>query len=577
MSDNLKAVRCPSCGAPLDIPKAHERYFKCGFCGTAIEDESSPEEQDTGLFRLNINPNIQPTVTYVSIDMTSAKVATATAATATAGASIGGSCLIIFIVLITLGIVGAALYPIFAGTGALAEITERLGISDEVASIDPSGLAGRRVYHFSPVTIVEADNDSRQDVILVAALSDDTDRLIYLDFEAAQTTRWLSEPLPEGATYLFNSLMADSARIYLTIEAEIFAFNRSDGTLAWTVTVSDEIQPNICRDCLQVLSDQLAILTVDGNLQVLNAETGIMNWSHLFNETPRQIVNFGGRPAVLDNINERVSLQVFDLVSGQVDHDVVVECPSDPFPDSPQTPSIYDTVFTSGDGEQIYFAVEQFGPACVQRWDGLTGEMVWQSTFTVGILRRRDFEHILVTNDYFFIGDETGVYSLDLASGEFETQIMVPDFEYLPLAYQDGILIVQANITRGTGSSQIWAVDIVSDTSLWALFLTAEERLDALHGSIIFGEGALVMGLTPDGVTVIEAFDDPNRLLFQTAPFEVAESPSNLFQLDLLDAPGSMRMSVLDWQADQVWLAIDGGITVYDVYSGDLQANWPGP
>jgi hypothetical protein len=575
MSDNLKAVRCPSCGAPLDIPHKHERFFKCGFCGTAIEDDATDEEQDTGLFKLHINPHVEPTVTYAQLDLSTAKIAGATAATAGAGASIGGACLTIFIVAITLGILTVALFPVFANTGALAQLTEALGLSDEVSLVDSTGLGGRNIFHFSPVTVVASDNDSQQDVILVARLSDDSERLIYLDFEAEVTARWLSEPLPDGATYTFNVLIADSERVFLTIESDIFAFSRSDGSQVWQASLSDELQASICQDCVQRLGNLVVVLTADGNLQAFEAATGSQSWAHLFNETPRQIVNFGGNPAVLDDIDEQVSLQVFDVSSGQLTQDVRAECPSDPFPDNPQTPAIYDTIFGTGNGEQIYFAIEQFGPACVQRWDGTTGEMVWQSTFLEDALREKDPENILISEDYFFMGNRTGLYSLDLLTGTYQPVILVEDFEYFPLAYRDGILIVRADLTRGTRRSQVWGVNVETGESLWAVFLTAEEPADDLLGSLVLDRGVWAAGLTPNGVTIIEAFDGPNRLLFQTAPFQPATEPSNVFQLDLPDEIGSMRFSILDWQADQVWITIDGRVAVYDVYTGDLQTQWP--
>ncbi len=47
MSDHIRAIDCPSCGAPLEMPKEHQRLFQCNFCGTTLEDLSPPQEQKT--------------------------------------------------------------------------------------------------------------------------------------------------------------------------------------------------------------------------------------------------------------------------------------------------------------------------------------------------------------------------------------------------------------------------------------------------------------------------------------------------------------------------------------------------
>lgn len=39
---------CASCGAALSIPDQHDRWFKCQYCGTVLEDRSVPEPAATG-------------------------------------------------------------------------------------------------------------------------------------------------------------------------------------------------------------------------------------------------------------------------------------------------------------------------------------------------------------------------------------------------------------------------------------------------------------------------------------------------------------------------------------------------
>ena len=52
---------CPSCAAPLDVPDEHDRWFRCEFCGSVVEDRST----DHGVVELHL-PSSVPDVDVVS-------------------------------------------------------------------------------------------------------------------------------------------------------------------------------------------------------------------------------------------------------------------------------------------------------------------------------------------------------------------------------------------------------------------------------------------------------------------------------------------------------------------------------
>ena len=50
MSESIRAVDCPSCGAPITIPDDGKRFFPCKFCGTTLEDQTTTKERETGQY-----------------------------------------------------------------------------------------------------------------------------------------------------------------------------------------------------------------------------------------------------------------------------------------------------------------------------------------------------------------------------------------------------------------------------------------------------------------------------------------------------------------------------------------------
>ena len=45
---------CTNCGAALAIPKHHDRYFSCSFCGSVLEDTTPPEQQSAGTITIQV-------------------------------------------------------------------------------------------------------------------------------------------------------------------------------------------------------------------------------------------------------------------------------------------------------------------------------------------------------------------------------------------------------------------------------------------------------------------------------------------------------------------------------------------
>jgi hypothetical protein len=425
MTDDMREHKCPNCGAPLGIPHEHERYFKCQFCGTVLEDRASKEEQQTGVFNIRISKEDISAAQQARLQAYSAPPVITSYSTGytTSATNMGNrvGCIITIVVLLFVGgILFVTIVPTLAATGALVGLFEFFGVDNpEIPFVDDSGLASLQLYNFGPLAMLPSDDDTTPDFVSVAGAADDTDRLVYVDLESDPALRWMAIIPGDAGTYVYNQFLGDGTRVYLNLEAKIMAFNREQGALLWEAAVADEIQHNICPGCFQLFGDKIVTLSAGGDLEAWNVETGARVWNISLEETPRQIVNFGGNPGVLDRVEGEVAFNVFNAADGSLADRFTPACPNEPFPDSPQVVGIYDKILGLPNGEGALFFAGIFDPGCIQYWQPGGDAAAWEATFRSEIVRNIDLDNVVLTGDSLYIGVSGGAYAVDLATGTF--------------------------------------------------------------------------------------------------------------------------------------------------------------
>lgn len=544
MTGKIRAVDCPSCGAPLKIAPERKRLFQCEFCGTTLEDRTTPRERATGRYpRVIIHST---TVSPVSPDLSR-------------GASRTGP--IIGCVVLCLVILGVVIFFLSVGTPALEE---------ELNPGDQSNTP--RVYSFGFAHVLPTDNDTQPGIVGVTRNSDDTVRMVYVDFDADQHLRWQSEPLGEGADYAFNKVVGNSTFIYLAYETTLAAFDRHDGTIVWQATLSDEVF-NACRDCLQIFGDWLVALTADGVLNGINSQTGDATWDVRLTATPRQLLNLAGKPAVLDEDGDVVGINVYESATGVLVQRIVPQCPNDPFPDHLQTLRVYDPVLVSGQGENLYVPISGFEPGCIQNWDAATLAQVWQAILPVDVVRSLDREPYLLTDKALYMSDGHNLSVVDLLDGTYRELFGDEDHDLVPLAAQDGMLIALAERTRGTRRYLLWGIDAATGSKLWE-FIPDAEGLYEGDSSVVHQDGIWNARVTPGRVIVWEAFADPSFVSFTILnAAEGTQTGTNRF--DFGDDTSSYWIQVLDWSRDRIYLVLESRLRVLDFTTATEITAWP--
>jgi outer membrane protein assembly factor BamB len=548
MPDRIRAVDCPSCGAPLELPAEPQRLFKCNFCGTVLEDLFAQEDQDIGQ-----PPKVIIHTTAVKHPPLPRQTSSTTQLSRRTGYLVWA--FVIGIILVSVGV------PLFL-SGALSFGGTTL--SDQIESA--------RIYSFGPTRLLPSDDGSQPDIVGITSNADDTDRMIYVDFEADPQLRWRSEPLGEGAIYTFNHIVASEAAVFMAYKTTLVAFGRIDGTILWQREISDEVS-NICQDCLQVFGNGLVALTADGILTCYNTQTGEPTWNVRLNETPRQLLNLGGKVSVLDKEDDLVGIHIYSQDTGALLQRLLPECPNEIFPSSPQTLGIYDKVLLSFDGKRLYVPIASYDPGCLQTWDTVSLTQTDQVSIPQEVLDNFDWEPYLLTEEMLYLSDGHNLYAIDLRNGNYLTVYSSEDHDLIPISAQDGLLLAVAERTRGTQKYFLWGLDVSSQTKLWEFEPAAEDLIED-DSFTVYEEGGWSANLITGVPVVLEAFTNPAVLEFSILdPADgslVDQDP-----LEISDMDYTYWAHLIVWQGENIYLAIDGRLWWIDALTGTEVAAWP--
>jgi len=543
MTDRIRAVDCPSCGAPLEIPAEHQRLFQCNFCGTTLEDLTPIQEQEA---------NLKPKVVIHSTTVAPRSVSRPAANT---------GCSVWVILLLILGFVGAVIIiPLWLS----GEIQLGSNLIDQVNRI--------RIYSFGLTRLLPSDNDTNPDVVGVTSNADETHRMVYIDFEANSHLRWQSEPISDEASYSFNYLVADQTALYLAYETSLVAFDRLDGTILWEIELSDQVS-NICQDCLQVFDSYILALTDDGVLTGIEVQTGEPIWSLRLNETPRQLVNLNGKAGVLDEENDKVGINIYASETGTLIQRIVPQCPNDIFPSSPQSLGIYDPILVTDDEQGIYIPISGYDPGCLQRLNPATLEIDWQTQVPGDVLEAMSWNPYLLTDKWLYTSDRNQLFAVSLLEGGYLDVFSDEDYNLIPLAEQNGTLITLAERTRGTRHYFLWGIDVLTQSVSWQFEPQAENIYDD-SSDVVYKEGLWGIGVDSGQTVVWQAFSDPGTLSFTVLdPLDGSTQVENSFEVNQNDY--SYWMQVPGWDGESVYLMLDANLWLIDTFEGTKIADWP--
>jgi hypothetical protein len=242
--------------------------------------------------------------------------------------------------------------------------------------------------------------------------------------------------------------------------------------------------------------------------------------------------------------------------------------------DDPQTPNIYDPLWALPDGQSVVFGFGTYDPYCIQRWDGVTGLMTWESLSEEGeifgaSLSIRPDDGVLVTEGGIYLPASQQLYFINTADGAINLLLQNEDYEVTPFGIVQDTLITIAHRTRGTARDEIWALDPNGELR-WTFVPTIENYMDDLLSEVAHQDGLWAPLIGPDSLYLWSAYSEPTRIGFEKVNLQDGTSGwPNVQEIASDFDAGSMWMSVLPWDDTYVWIVTTDVVRLYNFQTGE--------
>ena len=530
MADDVRTLTCPSCGAPLKATQ-HDRRIQCQYCHATVD----------------LPDNEEPPVVVTRIDFTPADFSPPRETPKRTGTFIA---LLIFM----LGIVPIGIVLLI------------MGLNNANKAITP----GVVIYSVVNRMLVRDEAaGTTADIIGIAYNSDETHRLVYLDFDQDPVVQWKTEGLGDESYRV--RFLVDGEQVFLVDETHLSVLNRADGTVLWETSLSDQL-PTACDTCLLVDEGRLYALTQIGTLHTFDRVMGQQLWSAGLTEIPDRLFLFNSGPGVIDNVDEVPTLIVFDKEGGQRLQNIQPVCPNRTFTSDPQEMSLYSEAWAGADRNTFFTAYGFWEPGCVDQWNVETGERVWQAEVSEELTRSAVLS---VTDDkmmYLAIERAGLLWAVDLDNGEARQLAAEENYYLRPLFSQDGVLVVEAQRTRGSTRFEIWGLDRESGERKWQVIPTAEASLDLQSSSIMDADGGFTVQNIDGGMALVQVFDDPERLTFDLIDLQTGVTQSQASYG--MPEETILTFEKIGWDGNTIWIYSDE-IYAFNGESGLREIKWP--
>lgn len=534
----MKKLECPSCGGTLGIPDRHERMFKCSYCGSVIEDQAVNPT-------LGSEPDATPTLTVAThtVDITSL-------VTYSAPKPRVGIIAIAAIVVMGFGL-AAALIPL-----AVDNVGDAVGSG----SSSSPGLSGTSFR-----SGVALPGDGADGAAVMAVVQDGTDHVVhYLDLDAAEPTRWHSTLGAEAN--VFDQYLHAPDAVYLVAEDQLFAWDRAGGERLFAVTLSDSISANICDDCIRLIGDSLVTLTADGVLAGFDPTTGQAKWATTLTAVPRQLLDFGGSAAVLDDGEDGdTALKVYDVTNGGLTATVALRCQDG------NGAGIYDYLLPLPDGG-FFWEGTNIISSCAQRFSPGSTSPMWESPLPDGGISVDNDAAIFTVVADRAVAVHRGTISWYALDNGARTQTVRENEDLVILGTGDGRLYMGAESTRGTSKWSILALDPATGEVAWT-HDPGTARITGFSQMSITRSGWLVEPVD-GGLILVTNDDDAESLRLQVLSAEHGTS-TDAVTVDLDPYAFIVWPSIFGSEDGNLVVGVGTTVLVIDPTSGEIVTRAP--
>jgi outer membrane protein assembly factor BamB len=548
---SLRTLHCPSCHAPLEVDIA-QPVVKCEYCGSMVEVPPSLRDQ----------PRAKPKPPKPDPRPVAPPKPTVTRQPVVRSQSGSSGCTVFLLFFLCLG--GFLVAVMF--------MQNQQGIPNPLSDVLPSLITlASDGYLLAP----ESGRDTNQADVLAVTYKGETYDLAYLD-NTTEKVRWENGDFSEYPSLL--QIQANDQFVYVVHQTNLIAYDRAEGNVVWQATLSDKLAGDIS---LQIYPTTLIALTADGLMQAYDNNTGELVWSLRLEETPRELYRVVDQVGLMDTVDDITTFLLFDPATGFPQRQIQPRGRNEPFgDDSPQYPSTYDPVYQDATGQYLYFFMGFFEPGTVQKWDGTTGEMVWEVTGPVDEILPPYDQFPLFVHDRVYIGNGNNLSVIDETTQSWRPLTNSADYTLRPVTEQNGVVLVLAERTRGTTRQELWGVDMMTGVVRWQYVPAAANYLEPDEYEAVSSDSGYWTILWPDSASnsdsalIFQIFSEPDHVILERLTLTDG-TRSDLGTTELGEISGSTIYRDMGNYRNVNWLMIERKLYALDITAGTLTRRWP--
>jgi LSD1 subclass zinc finger protein len=367
---------------------------------------------------------------------------------------------------------------------------------------------------------------------------------------------------------------------FFTIEGtKLHAYSDKDGSELWQAKLSDAL--GYCRECLSVSGDRAIALTQDYVIQAFDTDSGASAWKRRMDGYTQGFLLADDSLWVIDKTGDRLGLLQLSLEDGTVRQEIAPVCRRKDALVSSELSTLSTFLFDPDPAvrasDRSLYLLYGWMPGCVERWDVSPAAMRWQTEDDHGYSPSGDVATLLTPDTLFFSYEHT-LWSVSKADGQTRVLSEDGDYELVPLALEQGTLIVRTKRTRGTTQFGLRGVDPAGGETLWEYPIENGEPVDPPDAAFghVDKDGSVWGWRMIDGRLRLFLFQaDPNQVTFDTLdPKDGTSSGTETLALPI-DGDSYFGPDILAWKGTVVWFAAGGKIMGVDISTAKLKCAFP--
>jgi len=536
----LTKVACPSCGSPL-LFEAGVISMRCQFCQAVVERPLQPGRPAT----LKDNPPARPQARHVPSSSPPSALST--------------------------GFRGVLLFLSILLAAGLALLAVILVVQNAPSAVLNLGVTG-------PAAAISADRVEGPDFVVFGYDSPGESYLLARIDPVAKKVVWRGKHFDDISA--IRTIVADGDKFFTIEGRDLHAYSAADGKELWLARLSDEV--GYCEECLSAADGRVIALTQDYVIQAFDAESGVPAWKRRMGGYTGGFQIADGSLWVIDDVDDRSVLLQLGLSDGGELSRIEPECVrEDGYASSTLNASSLFLLDPQGsvraENRSLYIWYG-WSPGCIERWDANSASQTWQIEDESGFSPSGDYT-VLAAPETLFFTERNTLWATSAADGRTRLVLEDEDYELVPLALEQGVLVLRTKRTRGTTQFGLRGVDPDSGATLWEHEIEDAEPLEPPEPAFshVDEDDPIFSVRWIDGRIRLSLFQaNPTRISFVTIdPKNGRTFDEGVLALNFSYADSYFGPVAVAWKPPVLWFIADSKILGVDISAAKLLYSMP--